>query len=300
MDALLALMQRTVFVVPWPAGVDGYRTLINSDGVAAMPIFTDRAELENAAGRWGWVSPDGTVDGVEIGARQALHYARTQGLAFIVIDIAADHGAEISREEFEPLLTAAARRESSGPFAGAGRISSTLMRAVKPSSMTPAPGSIRAPTPPPGSLPAVRRDKSSESSPGAVPVPEGVLAEAAPATAAAPEVAAIPGAAVVPGPILASMPLGAIDAPPSDEVLDAVSAVFRDYPEVDWGCIGATEHGPTLGLRVHEALRTRLDEISARASEAAGASLPIVLLDSAVDVKTARAEALAFYPWRRR
>ena len=135
-DALLALMQRTVFVVPWGAGAEGYRTLVNSQNVVALPVFTERDQLETAARRYGWLAADGSAPAVEVGARQALHYARSNQLAFVVVDIAADHALEVSREELEPLLTPAARRESSGPFAGAGRISSTLMRAVKPSRAT--------------------------------------------------------------------------------------------------------------------------------------------------------------------
>ncbi|MDQ3036509.1 MAG: SseB family protein, partial [Myxococcota bacterium] len=141
-DAMIALMQRTVFVVPWPAGADGYRTLVNSQGVAALPLFTDRDELETASRRYGWLAPDGSAPATEMGARQAFHYALTQSLAFVVVDIAADHCVEIAREEFEPLLSPAARRDSSGPFAGAGRISSTLMRSVRSGRPTPAPGTV--------------------------------------------------------------------------------------------------------------------------------------------------------------
>jgi hypothetical protein len=161
-DALIALMQRTVFVVPWPGEIEGYRTLVNSQKIAALPIFTERSELDTAARRYGWLSPDGTAPAVEIGAREAFHHARNQGLMLVVVDIAADHCVEVSRDEIEPLLSASARRESSGPFAGAGRLSSTLMRTVKAGSRaTPPPGTlepaIRAPTPPVGSLRAAER-----------------------------------------------------------------------------------------------------------------------------------------------
>ncbi|MCZ7683629.1 MAG: hypothetical protein M5U28_34600 [Sandaracinaceae bacterium] len=58
-DALLALVQRTIFVVPWPGGIEGWRSLVNRDGVAALPIFTDKKELEEAARRYGWLDARG-------------------------------------------------------------------------------------------------------------------------------------------------------------------------------------------------------------------------------------------------
>ncbi len=283
-DALIALMQRTVYVVPWGGGVDGFRTLVNSDGVAALPIFTDLAELSTAATRYGWLGEDGKPAHTEVGARQALHYARTQNVAFVVVDIAAEHGLEVSREEIEPLLTPAARRESSGPFAGAGRISSTLMRAVRSTSATPAPGSIaaaspsssgaiRAPTPPPGSMPDASRSSIAHARPAAITT----------------------DAAIVP-----STRLAALAAPASDELLDALDAVLREYPEVEWASLGQLSSGMAIGVRIDGKMRARLPEIASRLSDAVGTSVPIVTLDVAADVRAARVDALAFYPWRRK
>jgi hypothetical protein len=317
-DALLALMQRTVYVAPWPAGVDGYRTLVNSTGVAALPMFTDRAQLETAARRYGWLGPDGGIPSVEVGSRQAFHYARAQSLAFVVVDIAADHCVEVSREEFEPLLSAAARRESSGPFAGAGRISSTLMNAVKPASRnTPAPGTlepvIRAPTPPPGSLPGSRPGTSPGtlaaarpatpprpiSSPGVLPSEDRVTVPDAvrrPSSGSLQRVA--PTGA--PGTVLASATLAEPPGTPSDDLLERLEAVLRDYPEVEWACVGSAEGRAVLGLRVDPRVRQRVEEIAGRTAGAAGMPLPIVLLDEPAHLRAARSDALVFYPWRRR
>lgn len=348
-DALLALMQRTVFVVPWPGQTEGYRTLVNSTGVAALPIFTERDQLEVACRRYGWLAADGSAPATEIGARQAFHYARTQALAFVVVDIAADHCIEVGREELEPLLSPAARRESSGPFAGAGRISSTLMRAVRPGRPTPAPGTIeapiRAPTPPPGSLAAARPPSSPgtmarpgsspgtepaaataaaatagpETSPGTLPAARpgtspgtlpaarpgtspGTLPAARPGTSPGTLPAARPDAAASPGTVLASAPLGAPAEPPTDALLDALEAVLRDYPEVEWACVGShASAAAAVGLRVDPRVRQRVDEIASRlAGASAPGSLPVVLLDDPPHVRAARADALVFYPWRRR
>ena len=129
-DAMVALAQRTIHVVPWPGGIEGYRTLVNSDGVAALPIFSLLEELEEAARRYGWLGADGSAPRAEIGARKALNYAIEQNLTYVVVDIASEHALELGREEFEPLLTPAARRDSEGPYAAAGKISSSLIQRV--------------------------------------------------------------------------------------------------------------------------------------------------------------------------
>ncbi|MGF1466658.1 MAG: hypothetical protein ACFCGT_11030, partial [Sandaracinaceae bacterium] len=136
-DALVALAQRTVRVVPWPGGVEGWRTLVNSEGMAALPVFTDDDEVQEAARRFGWLEPDGTCGSREIGTRAAFSYAREHDLSYVIIDIASAHRLEVGRDEFAPLLTNAARRDSSGPFAAAGKGSERLIQSVRP---TPAPG----------------------------------------------------------------------------------------------------------------------------------------------------------------
>ena len=298
-DALLALTQRTVYVVPW-TGAEGYRTLVNSDGVAALPIFTDRAELKSAAQRFGWLSPDGTVAQVEVGARQALSYARNHMLAFVVIDIAAAHSLELARDEFEPLLSPAARRESQGPFVGAGRTSSTLLRAVRatptpmPKATGSAPGTIRAPTPPPGSLAAARASSTSGS---AIAAPPRAASASSSGSLRAPEIDDAADSPAVPGTVIASTRLGPLAHTPDDALLESLEALLRDYPEVEWGCLGSTGAGTSLGLRVDPRMRKRVDEI---ASKVARSGLPVVLLDDAQHMRAARQEAFAFYPWRRR
>ena len=301
-DALLALMQRTVFVAPWPAGNEGYRTLVNSQGIAALPVFTEREQLEAAARRYGWLAADGSAPAIEIGARQAFHYARAQSLAFVVVDIAAEHGLEVAREELEPLLSPAARRESSGPFAGAGRISSTLMRAVRPHTQTPPAGSvespIRAPTPPPGSLPAQR--PSPGSSPGTIARPQTPATGSSRGTLRRPS-GSLLIAPTEAGTVLPSAKLGAPITPIDETLLEALEPVLRAYPEVEWACLGTLDRDQVIGLRVDARVRQRVEEIAAHVATAATpGSLPVVLLDDPQDMRAARADALVFYPWRRR
>ncbi len=169
-DALLALSQRTVYVATWTPDGGGYRTLINSAGDAALPIFTTPAELLEAGRRFGWLDTQGNIPMKEVGAREAIRQAVAHEVAFVVIDIAAAHTLEVARSELEPLLTAQARRESDGPFAGVGRISTSMMRAV-----TPAGGSPRPNVPAPAVSATFGSGTSVELSPLAATPEESLL-----------------------------------------------------------------------------------------------------------------------------
>lgn len=286
-DALVALAMRTVHVVPWPDGVQGYRTLVNSDGIAALPIFTTFGCLEDAAGRYGWTSADGSVPSVEIGARAALNHAVHEKLAYVVVDIASDHALEVSREEIEPLLTPAARRESTGPFALRGRVSSSLIRAVKstPAPMravdgqlhpTPPPGTLRAPTPPPAIEPP-------KSTPGLTP-PSG-----APPTSATAEMR--------------------FSTPPSldDEAYTIMAAALREYPEVEWAAMLSATDGDTgglsVGVRIDASFRQRVQEVAdaiALAASKKSIGVGVILLDLPEAARSAREVGEVFYPWRKK
>lgn len=300
-DALVALAQRTVWIVPWPDASAGWRTLVNSDGKAALPIFTGRNELETAAARFGWLGPDRKALAAEVGSREALRYARDKSLAFVVVDIAADHTLEITREEIEPLLTPAARRDT-GPFAGTGRVSSTLMRAVvQGSSQTPAPMPQQSrslairPTPAPGTLKAAVPTPGLQK--GVLPVtPPPPGGGSSPGTLSSPRAATPSGA---PSPVLPSMRLSPLPVAPDDAFLDTLETVLRDYPEVEWACLGIAGGTTAIGIRIDARMRSRLDSLAA-ALGSVSAGAPIVTLDDAQHLKAARGEALMFFPWRRR
>ncbi len=318
-DALLALAQRTVFVVPWPNPADGYRTLVNSGGLAALPIFTDAQMLHVAGERFGWADAAGHVAQAEIGSRQALAFARDRGLAFVVVDIAADHSLEISALEFEPLLTPAARRESQGPFSGAGRVSTALMSSVQsmvsgtgmPSrSLTPPPGSIPAAsaknTPLPGTFaqkPQVQPPPPG-SSPGTItaasPTPKSAPGDvAAPRAGSSPGMIAVVQAKGPPSPILAAQRLGPLKSMVDSTQLDMLEIVLREYPEVEWACLGVANGALAIGLRMDQRVRTRLDALAAELGRVSNGT-PILLLDDPQLMRAARTEAFVFYPWRKK
>ncbi|MEM6958940.1 MAG: SseB family protein [Myxococcota bacterium] len=168
-DALVALAQRTVLVPTWTEGGDDFRPLISSDGKNALPLFSAPDELEEAARRYGWVAADGSVPHREIGSRAAFRHALAHQLHFVIIDIAADHALEVERSEIEPLLRSQNRSDSSGAFAGVGRISEQMLKKVRPSSVPAAPNefqTVSVPTDAP--VPA----KPDESPPAPIEISE--------------------------------------------------------------------------------------------------------------------------------
>ncbi|GAB4207378.1 MAG: hypothetical protein OHK0013_24960 [Sandaracinaceae bacterium] len=294
-DALVALSQRTLWVVPWETA-EGYRTLVNSAGLAALPVFTSLGELTEASTRFGWLKPDGSVPHKEVGARAAFSYARDRNLGFVVVDIASDHSLEIPRDELEPLLQRGTR-DSAGPFAATGRVESSLMAAVRKSeptmqavrAPTPPPGSLRAPTPTPGAIPAMR---GTATPAGGLPTPTSLPAGALPPRSEP--------ALQVPGGVAQVLPSTRILPPPSapeDAMLDRLEAILRGFPEVEWGCVGMVGATGVLGLRIDARLRTRVDALADAVAKSSG--LAVVTLDDPAHFKAAKAEAFVFYPWRR-
>jgi len=260
--------------------------------VAALPIFSVRAELEEAARRYGWLAADGAAPRAEIGARKALHYAIEQNLTYVVVDIAAEHALELGRAEFEPLLTPAARRESQGPYAAAGKISSKLIRAI-----TPPPGTIKAPLPiePPTSVPGPAAPASSP--------PPASSASGSGFTVTKdfdPNAAATFGGGT-------SVTVSELSQVPEDALYDALTVVLRGYPEIEWASLCNAARGPsapvpTVGLRVDTSFRQRMNDIIAdirKAGDMNGAALDVLLLDDPALMRTARAAGV-FYPWRKK
>jgi hypothetical protein len=95
---------------------------------------------------------------------------------------------------------------------------------------------------------------------------------------------------------------------PSDEALDELAAVLREYPEVEWGTLCRVSHlgeepSSCVAIRVEPAYRQRVGEIEAKLM-VAGAShqlgFDVVLVDDPKLVQEARHVGLAFFPWKRR
>ena len=275
-DALVALSQRTLLVPTWTVGGDDYRPLVSSDGHNALPVFTGKDILDDAARRFGWMQPDGTVAYKEVGSRAAFRHALAHQLAFVVIDIVASHTLEVERGEIQPLLESRNRSDSSGAFAGVGRISEMMLQQVRPSSV---------PAAPPSTAPAS--------------FSEAPLVPSAPPSPSRPPLSALGGT-----PQTVQIHGG---SSASELLLDSATEVLRKYPEVEWACHVIASRGgdpvPMFGLRIDQTFRARLPELREallNASKKCGGSVDILLLDDMALMKNARQEGEVFFPWRKR
>jgi hypothetical protein len=295
-DALVALSQRTVWVVPWGGGIEGYRTLINSSGLAALPVFTSIKELEEACQRFGWLDPSGQAPRLEIGARQSFTYARSTSLGFVVVDIASEHSLEITSDELAPLLTN--RQESQGPFAASGRVGSDLIAAVgkqrssqtnlRPIDATGATAQqlpqTRPATPPMG----VRAVAPAEPP---VTLPTGALPPK-------PEASSAGFVIPLPDGVHASTRFAAPFTTPEEAMLDRLEAILRGYPEVEWACLGIANGTSAIGLRIDARIRNRVGDLATSVQQVG--QLAVVVLDDMAHFKSAKSEAFVFFPWRRK
>jgi hypothetical protein len=334
-DALVALAQRTVFAATWPTDPEsGVRTLTSSGGETAMPIFTGQDILKDAAVRFGWNNPDGTLSSRELGAREALRRAVARGVQLVVVDIGSEHAVEFSRAEIEPLITGGSRSDSASPFGVNDRLSSALMSAVRGTSRPPqpdvedepsgarlrsehpgAPKVVQLPPDPPmpprgprsltppsaGRYPSVapRSSGSSDNTPAqrrASEIPPGR------ARSITPDASRLTGPLADPS----GMTFVAPETAPSADVLDYVADAIRRFPEVEWAsAVSAIKDGathPMIVLRVDPAARIRLADLNRSvrlASEDAGAVMGVVVVDDPTQIKSARQLGVVFFPWKK-
>jgi SseB protein N-terminal domain len=136
-DALVVLSQRTVYAATWPGQNQAARTLTNSEGESALPLFTGMDVLDTTATRFGWRNADGSLQFRELGAREALRHALARGVHFVVVDIGCEHSVEFAREELEPLLQLQSQRNGTGPYAATGERQAAILDAVRRSSSKP-------------------------------------------------------------------------------------------------------------------------------------------------------------------
>lgn len=288
-DALVALTQRTVIVPTWTPFGDDFRPLLSSDGQNALPLFTSMDQLEEAARRFGWMQPDGSVPHQEVGSRAAFRHALANRLQFIVLDITAAHALEVAREEIEPLLDSRSHSDSAGAFAAVGRISDQMLKAVRPSSVPAAAPADAIPAP-------TTMPSNSVMAPISSPTPPSsneLMAALTPAPAAQ-----------------TSVPLEIIEltAEPNEAVLDSITEVLRGFPEVEWAAFAMARRGqatpaPVIGLRIDANYRARVVEIFdtvQRAGARVGLNAEVLLLDEKKLVQSVRANSIVFFPWRRR
>ncbi|HET6334525.1 MAG TPA: SseB family protein [Polyangiales bacterium] len=301
-DALVVLSQRTLYAATWPGPNQIARTLTNSDGETALPLFTGMDSLETTATRFGWRDPDGSIQFRELGAREALRHALARGVHFVVLDIGTDHSVEFAREELEPLLQLQSAG-GSGPFAGTGEPHAAILDAVRRSTKPPTSGYIPEPStgssaaiggyqrpqrltpkrpvshpltggakPPSVKPPPVLSANDNRDSPlglarGRTPIP-GTMPSVSPGRTAARSGKRADGTAARHSPPTRDdlRPLKLLEPPKlllSDALRLGISAALRAFPEVEWACVVSDESTiPVIGVRVDPSFLNRLAEIT--------------------------------------
>jgi hypothetical protein len=282
-DAVTALMQRTLFVPTWRIGDDGFRTVVNSSGVAAMPVWLDLAGIEEASRTFGWAMPDGRVPHKEVGARAALGHALANNL-LVVVELGGDPTMEIEADELRPLLAARATptppaRMSAPISAPAGFV--TPAAEPRAPQATPAAAPVAAPHTPPapparmpapiaapaGHVPGTPARKpqrfDESSSPFAAPpeLPQSPLTAPQRAPEAPAPRASLPeaqrssqagrGSSAPAGAVQATfgsgpgaVTLGPLQSEAGDDLLRVLADALREFPEVEWALLASVARGP--------------------------------------------------------
>ena len=286
--AVGALRAAELYATTWPTDPSSLRTLLNSSGVRALALFTDERQLEDAAGRFAWLGVDGHVSKRRLHMSEAIRFARQQQVALVVVDITSDHTFELDEGEMELVGASPSTRPPS--YLGLAPVLSSPGQAPDNGSEVK-----RVSTRPPA-LGVAGEERlsspmgSSSLTPSAINV--DVEHHAVSATFA----------------IAHTVTMVALPATPSDDLIDLLVQVLREYPEVEWACLVGEAERASLGavhvaLRIDRAFRKHLAEISVKlrdASAAQGATCDVLVLDTPEQVKRARAIGLPFYPWRKR
>ena len=86
-----------------------------------------------------------------------------------------------------------------------------------------------------------------------------------------------------------------------DTALEALSSELRGYPEVEWACVLVDESDvPLIGVRVDPSFLNRVADITdviLDVGERQAVTLQVLLLNNQDQVKNARRNGRAFYPW---
>ncbi|MDW8245102.1 MAG: SseB family protein [Sandaracinaceae bacterium] len=293
LDAISALAHHTVWVAKHGGGA--YRLLTNRDGLRALPVFTTREAMEEAAFRLGWIEPDGRLGlHEEIGARAAFRYVLEAKIDALLIDFGSEHALDIFREDLDEFLKPY-QKSSTGSWA----VLPSVTRERRKSSfeqleIVQAAAQEREAT---GVASPVVSNPHGIGGERGEPLAQGQALQEAPSQVSGGtasghhgEKQAIPSQPIV----------GRVAAPtlqPEDAIFECLRGIFRNYPEVEWACWGTWQGQVAVGLRVDERMRARIGELAAKIHEAVQAHT--VLLDEPAAFRAAKAEAIVFYPWRR-
>jgi hypothetical protein len=209
--ALGELVRGTVLAATWPNAPDAVRTLTNSDGEKAMPLFSGMDTLEHAARRFGWMDPSGSFTFRELPAREALESAIAQGVHYAVLDIYADHATEFAYHEMAQVL----QKQRGTPEPAAPRTRERTNANVRPNDAAATPSGPKQTAPRLGEI-----DVPFAHGPASAPQAPPAIAARTPATAADATAQARAPAAQPPAQPRPPAPRSAVltvDLPPLDE-----------------------------------------------------------------------------------
>jgi SseB protein N-terminal domain len=276
-----ALRGAELWAATWPNDPSFLRTLTSSARVTALPLFSDERELNEAAVRYGWLGVEGQAQGRVVHISEAVRAARQLQAQMLVIDAASEHALELDDGDMELLASAPSTRPG-------------------PGSDFPKTKQLRSTPPPPADGAEVKL--ATGRPPGEEPVghysplrPTSVTADNEQGVSAT--FGATPTATML-----------ALDAAPADDMLEELTALLRNYPEVEWACLVSSSRAdrgqkPSVALRIEPAFRKNLVEISEKIRETSqqhGTLYDVLMLDTPEQMKQARHIGLPFYPWRKK
>jgi hypothetical protein len=274
--AVSALRGAELYATTWPTDPSSLRTLLNSSGVRALALFTDERQVEEAALRFGWHGVDGSVPTRRLHISEAIRAARQQQVSLVIVDITSDHALELDQGEIELVSAPPSTRPPS--YQGLGPVVHSVRQVDNTNELVRV--SSRAPP---------SHDHVSALEPSAFNIDsENKQVTATFAMAVTATMTALPEA-------------------PAEDLIDGLTSVLREYPEVEWACLVGEEDSDRgavhVALRIDAAFRKNLSAISAQlraGSIAHGKPCDVLVLDTPEQMKRARAIGLPFYPWRKR
>jgi hypothetical protein len=282
--AISVLRSAELWAATWPTDASFLRTLTNSNGVTALPLFSDERELHDAALRYAWLAQDGQTPRRAMPLWEAIRLAKRQKAQLVVIDFGSEHALELDEGDVDLLSAVPSSRP---PHANAMHGSAMKVRS----------------TPPPPSDNEVRR---ASSRPGANEEKgSGTYSPLRPRS-----VTPNPGAHAVAATFGATptATMQALEATPAEDLLEVLDDVLREYPEVEWACLvtsarADSKQSPSVALRIDPAFRKNISELTRRLREvsaAVGTRHDVLVLDTPEQMKQARLLGTPFYPWRKK
>jgi hypothetical protein len=102
-----------------------------------------------------------------------------------------------------------------------------------------------------------------------------------------------------PSPMLPAQRVMPLVTAPDNTQLDLLELALRDFPEVEWACLGLASGVVAVGMHLDPRIRGRLEQIQKEVGRVSN-GMPIVLLDDPQLMRAARTEAFMFFPWRKK